>query len=46
MQRNGGTTSLELDATTVHLLIRLAETWGVPEEEAVRRAVEQARAPD
>jgi hypothetical protein len=44
VNRNGSTTSLELDATTVHLLIHLAETWRVSEEEAVRRALEQAHA--
>jgi hypothetical protein len=44
MNRNGDTTTLELDATTVHLLVRLAEKWGVSEDEAVRRAVEQANA--
>lgn len=42
MNRNGNTTSLELDAMTARLLVRLAETWGVSEEEAIRRAVEQA----
>ncbi len=36
--------SLELDATTARVLVRLAETWGVSEEEAIRRAVEQANA--
>lgn len=44
MNRNGDTTSFELDAITVHLLVRLAEVWGVSEDEAVRRAVEQANA--
>jgi hypothetical protein len=34
--------SLELDEITAHLLIDLAQRWGVSEEEAVRRAVEQA----
>jgi hypothetical protein len=33
---------IQLDETTARLLVRLAETWGVSEEEAVRRAVEQA----
>jgi hypothetical protein len=42
MNRNGNTTSFELDVTTARLLERLAEAWGVSEEEAVRRAVEQA----
>jgi hypothetical protein len=36
--------SLELDEITARLLVRLAETWGVSEEEAIRRAVEQANA--
>lgn len=44
MNRNGGTTSFELDAITVRLLVRLAERWGVSEDEPVRRAVEQANA--
>jgi hypothetical protein len=44
MNRNGDTTSFELDAMTVHLLVRLAEMWGVSKEEAVRRAAEQATA--
>lgn len=42
MNRTGNTTSLELDVMTTRLLVRLAEKWGVSEEEAVRRAVEQA----
>jgi hypothetical protein len=42
MNRNGNTTSLELDAITARLLERLAETWGVSETEAIRRALEQA----
>jgi hypothetical protein len=42
MSRNGDATSLELDPITASLLAHLAETWGVSEEEAVRRAVEQA----
>jgi hypothetical protein len=44
MSRDGKTTSLELDAMTARLLVRLAKTWGVSEEEAVRRALEQANA--
>lgn len=44
MNRNGDTTLFELDAITVHLLVRLAEMWGVSENEALRRAVEQANA--
>jgi hypothetical protein len=35
---------IQLDETAARLLVRLAETWGVSEEEAVRRAVEQATA--
>jgi hypothetical protein len=44
MNRNGNTTSLELDAITARLLVQVAETWGVSEEEAIRRALEQANA--
>ncbi len=44
MNRNGDATSVELDAMIASLLAHLAETWGVLEEEAVRRAVEQADA--
>ena len=44
MSRNGDTTSVELGAMTASLLAQLAETWGVSEEEALRRAVEQANA--
>jgi len=44
MNQNHPLTSLELDATTANLLAHLAETWGVSEKEAVRRAVEQANA--
>ena len=44
MKRSGGTTSVELDPTTVHLLAQLAEMWGVSIDEAIRRAVEQANA--
>jgi len=42
MNRSCPKTSLELDAATTNLLTHLAELWGVSEEEAVRRAVEQA----
>jgi len=42
MNRKRNTTSLELDATTAYLLARLAEMWGVSQEEAIRRAVELA----
>jgi hypothetical protein len=34
--------SLDLDATTSRLLVRLAKIWHVSEAEAVRRALEQA----
>jgi hypothetical protein len=44
MDGNGRTTSLDLDARTARLLTRLAELWGVSQEDAVRRAVEQANA--
>jgi hypothetical protein len=44
MNRNGNTTSLELDAMTARLLVHIAETWGVSAEEAIRRALEQANA--
>jgi hypothetical protein len=44
MSRNGNTTSLELDAMTSRLLVHVAKTWGVSEEEAIRRALEQANA--
>lgn len=44
MNRNGRGISLELDAMTAHLVQRLARTWGVSKEEAVRHAVEQADA--
>ena len=43
MSRNSDARSLELDAITAGLLVHLARTWGVSEEEAVRRAVEQAQ---
>jgi len=42
MNRNGNPTSLDLDAMTASLLVRLADTWGVSEKEAVRRALKQA----
>jgi hypothetical protein len=44
MTRNGNTTSIELDEMTAHLLSSVAKTWGISEEEAVRRALEQANA--
>jgi hypothetical protein len=44
MNRNGGATTLDLDAITANLLEQLAESWGVSEEDAVRRALEQANA--
>jgi hypothetical protein len=43
MDRNGNP-PLELDAKTAQLLVRLARTWGVSEQEAVRRAVAEANA--
>jgi len=43
MIRNGKT-SLKLDAISARLLAHVAETWGVSEEEAIRRALEQANA--
>lgn len=42
MNGNDSAHSLELDAMTAQHLARLAEMWGVSEEEAVRRAVAQA----
>jgi hypothetical protein len=44
MEKDQGLTSLELDATTFHLLVRVAKAWRVSEEEAIRRALEQASA--
>lgn len=44
MNRNGNTTPLELDAMTARLLVHVAQTWGVSEREAIRRALEQANA--
>jgi hypothetical protein len=44
MSRNGNTMSLEIDAMTARLLGHIAKTWGVSEEEAIRRALEQANA--
>jgi hypothetical protein len=46
MSRNGDALSVELDAMAASLLAHLAEIWGVSEEEAVRRALEQARCRD
>lgn len=44
MNPNSRATWLEVDEITAHLLVRLAETWGVSEQEALRRALEQANA--
>ena len=44
MKTNGNTSSIELDAMTAHLLSSVAKTWGISEEEAVRRALEEANA--
>jgi hypothetical protein len=44
MNRNGNPTTLKLDAISSRLLAHVAETWGVSEEEAIRRALEQANA--
>ena len=44
MNRDGNTTPLKLDAMTARLLAHLAEAWCVLEEEAIRRALEQANA--
>lgn len=42
MNGNDSAHSLEVDATTAQRVARLAEMWGVSEEEAIRRAVAQA----
>jgi hypothetical protein len=42
MNRNGDVTLVELDEVTAHLLTDLAESWGVSEGEAVRRAIAEA----
>ncbi|HEY6230520.1 MAG TPA: hypothetical protein VIW64_04600 [Pyrinomonadaceae bacterium] len=44
MKTNGNTTSIQLDATTARLLSYVAKTWRISEEEAVRRALEEANA--
>lgn len=44
MNGNDNAFFLALDAVTVRLLEQLAKAWGVSEEEAIRRAVEQANA--
>ena len=44
MSRNGNTTPVELGPITARLLVRVANSWGVSEEEAIRRALEQADA--
>jgi hypothetical protein len=44
MNGNGGRTSFEPDAISVQLLVRLAETWGVSVDEALRCAVVHANA--
>lgn len=44
MNRDELTQSLEIDAMTANLLGRLAATWGLSLEEALRRAVTQANA--
>jgi hypothetical protein len=41
---NGNTTSIELDAMTTTLLLCVAKRWGITEEEAIRRALEEAGA--
>jgi len=42
MNGNGSGISVKLDTSTVQVLERLAQTWGVSKQNAVRRAVEQA----
>ncbi|HKE55244.1 MAG TPA: hypothetical protein VKB46_01035 [Pyrinomonadaceae bacterium] len=44
MNSNDALTSLNIDAATLHLLVRVAKAWGVSEREAIRRALEQANA--
>lgn len=41
---NGNTTSIDLDAMTTSLLLCVAKMWGITEEEAIRRALEEANA--
>ncbi len=45
MNQNDIPRLLAVDGITATLLIRLAEMWGVSEEDAVRRVIEQATAP-
>lgn len=42
MNGNDSAHLLEVDAMTAQRLARLAEMWGVSEEEAIRRAVAEA----
>jgi len=42
MKTNGNRTSIELDAVTTNLLSCVARTWGISEEEALRRVLEEA----
>ena len=42
MNGNEDALSLEVDAMTAQRLVSLAKKWGVTEQEAIRRAVEQA----
>ena len=44
MNGNKDALSLEVDAMTAQRLVSLAKKWGVTEEEAIRRAIEQANA--
>lgn len=45
MNGNEDALSLEIDAMTAQRLVNLAKKWGISEEEAIRRAIEQANAP-
>ena len=45
MNGNEDALSLKIDAMTAQRLVNLAKTWGVTEEEAIRRAIDQANAP-
>ena len=45
MNGNKDALSLEVDAMTGQRLVSLAKKWGVTEEEAIRRAIDQANAP-
>ncbi len=42
MSKNTDPITLEVDPTTANLLTRLADEWGVSEEEVIRQAVQQA----